>query len=200
MSDLPVFISAPYHLLGPCELMKSHNPAVVESSGVRGLCEVVKFRDTEYIVEKPVSSQTWYYRFKLHYDGTMKGLNDHCLCRQEYEPEKVIQRYWPSCSMWFDVGCLREHVLPPIASDIPPDNVVGKILTMPILRGKLGPSANSWRISGSGAMVHKAMWWNKAHRPPRDWKEQLGASFIQYAQNNTLTHFRCPQDSCPMII
>jgi hypothetical protein len=78
------------------------------------------------------------------------------------------------------------------------DDLKGKIVSMPVVRGALGSSEDAWRICGSGRKIAKVKEWEEAGDFPEDWENLLGLSFTKFAQAESLSQYRCPGDSCDM--
>jgi len=85
------------NLLGGMEVILSDDTAVVLSTSVESkylivklpsspadsfieICTVEEFRDTAFIIEKPIASEDWYYRFKLMAGGFLSVISDFLYC------------------------------------------------------------------------------------------------------------------------
>jgi hypothetical protein len=109
-----------------------------------------------------------------------------------YSPSKDLQRFCVYCEEWLHEGCLTGpiEVMRRELNDL--DNLTQYV---PICRGSNGQGRDQqkdWHVAGTGRKIEKAREWADKEVAPNEWRQLLGAGFVDEMIQTQWDCYECP--------
>jgi hypothetical protein len=118
-----------------------------------------------------------------------QGINRTCICKKMYCPPTDHQRYCIPCKMWYHAECLE---LCEEEGQIGPEIIHYWVNKCPLMRGWDGGEGRSWETVGNCRKVLTVRFWYVKRMLPKDWKEKLGAPFVDEMTKKKWARYKCP--------